>query len=76
MKKYKGKFEFLTKEKCGNVTFGNNSPSRIRGKGIVVLDEDKRRKTKAQDVIYVDGIKYNLLSVSQMCDQGHNVLFH
>jgi hypothetical protein len=72
----KSKFEFLTEEKGGNVTFGNNAPARIRGKGIVVLDEDKKGKTKAQNVLYVDGLKHNLLSVSQMCDQGHNVLFH
>jgi hypothetical protein len=28
----KVKFEFLTKEKSGNVTFGNNALARIRGK--------------------------------------------
>jgi hypothetical protein len=43
----KSKFEFLTEEKGGNVTFGNNSPTRIRRKGIVVLDEYKKGNTKA-----------------------------
>jgi hypothetical protein len=27
-------------------------------------------------VLCVDVLKHNLLSVIQMCDQGHNVLFH
>jgi hypothetical protein len=69
-------FEFLTKEKGCNVTFGNNAPTRIRGKGTVVLDENKKGKTKSQNMLYVDGIKNNLLSVSQMCDQEHNFHFH
>jgi hypothetical protein len=25
--------------------------------------------------MYVDGLKHNLLSVSQMCDQGNEVVF-
>jgi hypothetical protein len=32
-------------------------------------------KGKAQDVLLVDGLKHNLLSVSQMCDRGCKVLF-
>jgi hypothetical protein len=27
-------------------------------------------------VLYVDGLKQNLLSIIQMCDQEHNVIFH
>ena len=44
------KFEFLTEEKGGNVTFGNNAPARIRGKWTVVLDKDKKGKIKAQTI--------------------------
>ena len=33
------------------------------------------RKVKAGNVMYVDGLKHNLLSVSQMCDQGNEVVF-
>lgn len=33
-------------------------------------------KTNAQDVLYVEGLKHNLLSVSKMCDKGYNFLFH
>ena len=58
-------------EKENNVTFGNDTPAVIKGKGSVFLKE----KVKANDVMYVDGLKHNLLSVSQMCDQGTEVVF-
>jgi hypothetical protein len=29
-----------------------------------------------QNVLYVEGLKNNLLSVIQMCDQGYNLTFH
>jgi hypothetical protein len=32
-------------------------------------------KGKAQDVLLVDGLKHNFLSVSQMCDRGCEVVF-
>jgi hypothetical protein len=32
-------------------------------------------KGKAQDVLLVDGLKHNLLNVSQMCDRGCEVVF-
>jgi hypothetical protein len=57
----------------GSVTFGDNVYARIVGKGIVSLDDGK---TKTQNVLYVEGLKHNLLSVSQMCDQGYNLTFH
>ena len=59
----------LEKEK--KVTFGNDTPAIIKGKGSVFLKE----KVKAKDVMYVDGLRHNLLSVSQMCDQGTKVVF-
>lgn len=34
-----------------------------------------RGKTKAQHVLFVDGLKHNLLSVNHLCDQGHEVIF-
>jgi hypothetical protein len=32
-------------------------------------------KGKSQDVLLVDGMKHNLLSVIQMCDKGFEVVF-
>lgn len=56
----------------GNVTFGNNAPSNIVGKGIVNLTN---RRVKAKDVSFVHNPKHNLLSVSHMCDIAYDVLF-
>eukprot|EP00253_Pinus_taeda_P026536 PITA_26536 len=50
-------------EKERKVSFGNDTPALIKGKGSVLLKE----KVKAGNVMYVDGLKHNLLSVSQMC---------
>jgi len=58
-------------EKGKKVLFGNDTPAAIKGKGIAQLKE----KVKAGNVLYVDGLKHNLLSVSQMCDQGTEVIF-
>eukprot|EP00253_Pinus_taeda_P007385 PITA_07385 len=62
-------YNALEKEK--KVSFGNDTPAVIKGKGFVLLKE----KVKAGNVMYVDGLKHNLLSVSQMCDQGNEVVF-
>jgi len=62
-------YSALEKEK--KVSFGNDTPTFIKGKGSVHLKE----KVKARNVMYVDGLKHNLLSVSQMCDQGTKVIF-
>jgi hypothetical protein len=32
-------------------------------------------KGKDQDVLFVEGMKHNLLSVSQVCDRGCEVIF-
>eukprot|EP00253_Pinus_taeda_P032109 PITA_32109 len=62
-------YNSLEKEK--NVSFGNDTPAVIKGKGSVFLKE----KVKAENVMYLDGLKHNMLSVNQMCDQGNEVVF-
>ena len=62
-------YNALEKEK--NVSFGNETPAIIKGKGSILLKE----KVKAKNVMYVDGLKHNPLSVSQICDQGNEVVF-
>lgn len=66
----KRKFVSLSKKE-GNVSFGSGS-GRIAGKGTVTLINGKG---KSQEALLVDGLKHNLLSVSQICDQGHKVVF-
>lgn len=69
------KWKFISFEPIndGTVKFGDSSKQRIKGKGTLSLDHER---TKTKDVLYVKGLKENLLSVSQLCDQGHNVMFH
>ena len=67
----KGLFKTLFEGKIRTVTFGNGSKSVIRGIGIV----DIPRLLVFEDVLYVDGLKANLLGISQICDKGLNVLF-
>ncbi|KAI3697255.1 hypothetical protein L6452_30136 [Arctium lappa] len=55
----------------GHVAFGDNlTGGKISGKGNVTKD-----KMTFEDVYYVDQLKYNLLSVSQVCDKQHSILF-
>jgi hypothetical protein len=62
----------LSERKSGSVIFGNDAPEKIKDKGMVSLSNGKG---KAQDVLLVDGLKHNLLSVIQMCDRGFKVFF-
>jgi hypothetical protein len=57
----KRKFLSLKESKSGSVTFGNDALGKIRGKGLVILSNGGGR---AQDVLFIDGLKDNLLSVS------------
>ncbi|KAI3759043.1 hypothetical protein L6452_06616 [Arctium lappa] len=55
----------------GHVAFGDNlTGGKISGKGNVT-----KGKMTFEDVCYVDQLKYNLLSVSQVCDKQHSILF-
>ena len=68
----RSKFITLDEKKSGNVTFGNDKLGKIKVKGSVSIDNGRG---KAQDVLFVDGLKENLLNVSKMCDKGCEVLF-
>jgi hypothetical protein len=62
----------LRKERDGSVSFGNDDSTKIIGKGTIRIGN---KNTKEGNVILVEYMKHNLLSVSQMCDQGHKVTF-
>jgi hypothetical protein len=72
MNEDKSKFLTLSESKSRKVTFGNNAPRKIKGKGMVSFSNGKG---KAQYVLFVEGLKHNLLSVSQVCDQVCEVVF-
>ncbi|XP_073119945.1 uncharacterized protein [Henckelia pumila] len=52
------------------ITFGDNSKGKTMDKGKIIHDN-----IIIQDVLLVETLKYNLLSISQMCDYGHSVEF-
>ena len=54
------------------ITFGKDNSSKILGKGTISLG-NKDAATK--NVLLIENMKHNLLSVSQMCDQGHALTF-
>ena len=64
-------FKVFESKKGGNVTFGDGSKSQIKGKGIIPLPG----LPDIANVLYMEGLKVNLLSISQICDQDFMVLF-
>jgi hypothetical protein len=66
------KFLRLKRKEKGSVTFGDNVFSKILGKGTVSLGNNK---VKTKNVLLVENLKPNLLSVSQTCDQGRILIF-
>jgi hypothetical protein len=53
------------------VTFGDNSKGKVLGLGKVAISHD----SSIQNVMLVESLGYNLLSVSRLADFGFNVLF-
>ena len=64
-------FKVFESKKGGNVTFGDGSKSQIKGKGTISLPG----LLDITNVLYVEGLRVNLLSISQLCDQDFMVLF-
>ena len=67
----KSKFCLLTESDSGKVTFEENSKGKIIGSRKV----GKNLSSCIDDVILVESLAYNLLSISQLCDKRHRVLF-
>ena len=55
----------------GSVTFGDNHKERIIDIGKIKITPF----TFIEDVLLVEKLKHNLLSISQLCDVGFNVFF-
>jgi hypothetical protein len=68
----KDMFLTLRKERYGPVSFGNDDSAKIIGKGTTIIGN---KNTKEENVLLVEDMKHNILSVSQMCGQGHKVNF-
>lgn len=53
-----------------SITFGDDASGATEGYGVLTNGQ-----IKFTHVAYVNGLKYNLISVSQLCDAGFRVLF-
>ena len=61
----------LENKNGGNVTFGDNNTRKIRGIGEIYIDDD----ILVKNILFVDGLHHNLISVSQLCDNQMIVEF-
>ncbi|CAL1362936.1 unnamed protein product [Linum trigynum] len=64
-------FSTLQFKRGGKVTFGDDSFGTIVGIGTI----GQLPLPVIHDVLLVDGLKHNLLSISLLCNSGHNVIF-
>ena len=64
-------FTHLEIKKGGKVIFGDNAKGKIIGIGQVC----KKDSTYIKNILLVDGLKHNILSVSQLCDKGNIMTF-
>lgn len=62
-------FKHLKEMKDEFVMFGDGSCSQILGKGSIEIPGFPILK----EVLYIDGLKANLLSISQLCDDNYLV---
>ena len=69
---YSSKLNFyLTPINEGKVTFSDNVKSKVINIEIV----GKLLNSHIDDALYIEGLKHNLLSISQFCDKGNQVIF-
>ena len=71
MTRDRNKFSCLIEKEGGSVIFGGKNKGKIIGKG----KNGKSFITLSDDVCLVEGLNYNFLSISQLCDKGHEVIF-
>ena len=64
-------FSKFKKKNGGNVTFGDNAKGKVIGIGTIGKDSS----ICIDNMLLVDGLKHNLLSVSQLCDKRYKVTF-
>jgi hypothetical protein len=59
-------FEYIYPCEKGYVTFGDDGKGKIRGKGKLI----RNNLPNLDNVLFVEGLYSNLISISQLCDQG------
>ena len=69
----KKQFVTLRQHEGGNITFGGGSKGHIKGLGKIKLNQ----RIEVEDINLVENLLFNLLSVSQLCNNGRNkVVFY
>jgi len=70
-----GDFRMFTSLEDSNghekITFGDNSKGKVEGLGKIAISNDKT----LSNVLLVDTLSFNLLSVGQLCDLGYKCVF-
>ena len=61
----------FTKRNGEHVTFGDNVKGKILGIGNIGTTSSPI----IENVLLVDSLKHNLISISQLCDKGYRVIF-
>jgi len=67
----KRKFKNFKRKEQGFVTYEDNNKGKILGTGNV----GRGNTLEINDVLFVEGLKHNLFSISQLCDKGLKVIF-
>jgi len=67
----KTKFAKLELKEEGFVTYGDNNKGRILGNEVI----GNGSSFNIKNVLLVEGLKHNLISISQLCDKGFKVMF-
>jgi len=62
----------FTRKERRFVSYGDNNQGKILGKGVV----GNPSTITIKDVMLVDGLKHNLLSISQFYDNGFTITFN
>ena len=65
-------FQFLNPYHGGTVTFRRNKKEQIIGVGKIGI----HHYPYIDNALFVEGLKKNLLSISQLCDSGYDVSFN
>ena len=58
-------------DQSGNNVFGDNGKGEVLGLGKIVVSNDN----SISNVLLVNSLRYNLLSVLELCEMGYNCLF-
>jgi hypothetical protein len=58
-------------DESGNIVFGDNRKGEVLDLGKIVISNDNY----ISNILLVNSLRYNLLSVSQLCEMGYNCLF-